>query len=95
MVNYMILSGIFPWVVVYLRVGEGQGDGRVLCGRVSSKRTQGFRQPHPGAALWTVNSGGRTQRPLSATRYDDDGIFGITYSSRPKLEYFWIEILIT
>jgi len=62
------------WVVVYHQVGEGQGGGRVLRGRVSSKRTQGFRQPHPGAAMWTVNSGGRTQRPLPgyATRYDDD-----------------------
>jgi len=61
----------YPWVV-YHRVGEGQGDGRVLRGQVSSKRTQGFQQPYPGAALWIVNSGGRTQGPLPATRYDDD-----------------------
>jgi len=36
------------------------------------KKDTGVRQPHPGAALWTVNSGGRTQRTLRATRYDDD-----------------------
>jgi len=59
----------YPWVVIYHRAGEGQGDVRV-----SSKGTQGFQQLHTGAALWIVKCGGRTQRPLLATRYDDDGM---------------------
>jgi len=45
------------------RVGDGQGGGRVLRGRVSSKGTQGFQLPHPGTVLWTVNCGGKMQRP--------------------------------
>jgi len=59
----------YPW---YHRACEGQGGSRVFRGRVSSKGTQGLQLLHPGAALWTVNCGGRTQRPLPATQYDDD-----------------------
>jgi len=67
----------YPWVAIYRQVGEGQEGNRVPRGRVSSKGTQGFLQLYPGAALWTVNSGRRTQRPLPATRYDDDDEFNV------------------
>jgi len=64
-----VKRGLNPTTLI---VGEGQGDGRILRERVSSKRTQGFRQPHPCTAQRTVNKRGRTQWPLPATRYDDD-----------------------
>jgi len=55
--------------------GEGQGSSRVPRGWVSWKEIQWFQLLHPGVALWTVNCGGRTQRPLPATLYDDDDVY--------------------